>query len=654
MLRTIQQHALKLRGLSTATSAQSEEITVHAESKLANLLVKENYISADKLAYASRVRSRLATSKTLLQVLQELQLVTSEQLCHTLCTHRLSVGDLLVELGHIRDIDLKAALSIQQTTQAHKKLGEILVEGHFIEEQQLVEVLAYQLGLPYVDLQGAVIDQALLAQAPLQWYADHSCLPVSREEGRIVMAFADPLGEREAAIQVFGAHITVAVATKKAIHEVIARLTHQSPAAPATSVPAEPRPAVARPDDRVTSFVSTLLSDALREQVSDIHIEPLSDRLRIRFRRDGVLSLYKEQRKELAIPLTNHLKGLARLTPVEPRRHQEGRIRCEDRQHSLAVDVQASFSVTIHGEKIVLRLQGRKHQLPALETLGMLPHMLARFRSEALDTAAGVVLITGPAGAGKTVTLYSCLSYLSNTAASIITVEEPAEYVLDGMAQCTITPQSGLTWDETLHHVVRQDADVIALSELRNRVTAEAALQAALSGRKVLTTVHGGESLDGVLRLLHLGIDRGLIASTLRCVVAQQLLRRICPVCVEPYSPTADEMQRLGYSRQEAEGLQGKMGRGCEQCRATGYRGRIGIYELLCIDEQVQDALLAGHAASEIRRLSLANSGLGTLLEDGILKAIKGFTSFQEVLRCLPRLRKPRPGRELQRLVDAA
>jgi type IV pilus assembly protein PilB len=366
------------------------------------------------------------------------------------------------------------------------------------------------------------------------------------------------------------------------------------------------------------------------------------------------LGLYKEQRKELAIPLTNHLKGLARLAPSESRRHQEGRIRCEDRQHSLAVDVQASFSVTIYVEKIVLRLQGRKHQLPALETLGMLPHMLARFRSEALDTAAGAVLITGPAGAGKTVTLYSCLSYLNNTAASIITVEDPAEYVLDGMAQCAITPQAGLTWDETLQHVMRQDADVMALSELRDRATAEVALQAALSGRKVLTTVYGGESLDGMLRLLHLGIDRSLIAATVRCVMAQRLLRRICPVCVEPYVPTADEVQRLGYSRQEAAGLQGKRGRGCEQCRATGYRGRIGVYELLCVDEQVQDALLAGHTASEIRRLSLANSGLGTLLEDGILKAIKGFTSFQEVLRCLPRLRKPRPGHELQRLVDAA
>jgi type IV pilus assembly protein PilB len=455
-------------------------------------------------------------------------------------------------------------------------------------------------------------------------------------------------------MQVFGANVTVAVTTKKAIHDVIARLAHHSPPVPATSAPAEPKPAAARPEDRVASFVSTLLSDALREQVSDIHLEPLQDRLRIRFRRDGVLSLYKEQRKELAMPLTNYLKGLARLTPVEPRRHQEGRIRCEDRQHSLAVDVQASFSVTMHGEKIVLRLQNRKSQLPALDALGMLPPMLTRFRSEALDTTAGAVLITGPAGAGKTVTLYSCLSYLNNTAASIITVEEPAEYVIDGMAQCVVTPQSGLTWDETLRHVVGQDADVIALSELRNRATAEIALQAALSGRKVLTTIHGGESLDGVLRLLHLGIDRSLIALTVRCVVAQRLLRRICPGCAEPYVPTADEVQRLGYSRQEAEGLQGKIGRGCEQCRATGYRGRIGIYELLCVDEQVQDALLAGNPTSELRRLSLASSGLGTLIEDGILKAVRGITSFQEVLRCLPRLRKPRPWRELQRLVDEA
>jgi type IV pilus assembly protein PilB len=233
---------------------------------------------------------------------------------------------------------------------------------------------------------------------------------------------------------------------------------------------------------------------------------------------------------------------------------------------------------------------------------------------------------------------------------SIITAEDPVEYVIDGISQCSINPKIGLTFEETLRNIVRQDPDVIVLGEIRDEFSAETAIQAALTGHKVLTTFHTEDSIGGLVRLLNMNIEAFLISSTVVCVVAQRLLRHVCPSCAEPYLPTSLDLSRLGYSGADLIGTEFRTGRGCLDCRFTGFKGRVGIFELLVMNEMVKEAILQKKSSYEIRRISVETSGLVTLLEDGLLKAAKGLVSLQEVLRQLPRLGKVRPMQELRRL----
>ncbi len=292
----------------------------------------------------------------------------------------------------------------------------------------------------------------------------------------------------------------------------------------------------------------------------------------------------------------------------------------------------------------------RKTELLDIKDIGMTPRMMERFRLDAMDVPNGVMIVTGPTGSGKTTTLYGCVNYLNNMHSSIVTAEDPVEYVIDGISQCSINPKIGLTFEETLRHIVRQDPDVIVLGEIRDTFSAETAIQAALTGHKVLTTFHTEDSIGGLVRLLNMNIEAFLISSAVVCVLAQRLLRHVCPSCAEPYLPTSLDLSMLGYSANDLIGAEFKIGRGCRECRFNGYRGRLGVFELLVMNEMVKDAILNKKSSYEIGRISIETSGLMTLLEDGLVKASKGLISLQEVLRQLPRMGKPRPLHELRRL----
>ena len=281
---------------------------------------------------------------------------------------------------------------------------------------------------------------------------------------------------------------------------------------------------------------------------------------------------------------------------------------------------------------------------------GIGPRILERFMEEALDVPSGVILITGPTGSGKTTTLYGAVNYLNNDETCIVTAEDPVEYIVEGIAQCSINPQLNITFEETLRHIVRQDPDVIVLGEIRDRFSADAAIQAALTGHKVLTTFHTEDSIGGLLRLMNMDIETFLISSTVVSVLAQRLLRRVCKHCAEPYKPTPTELRKLGYSAADTTAGNFLLGKGCEKCHYSGYMGRIGIFELLVLNEDVKIAMRASKTSSEIRKISMETSGLVTLLEDGIVKASLGHTTLAEVLRNLPRLDKPRPIPELRRI----
>lgn len=628
---------------SVETSFPADDL-VNRYGEIISILIHNDYIEETHAQYALRIRSKLPAAKPLLEILKELNYITDEQIREALRANRvtLKIGSLLVELGYIAESDLQAAFEIQKQDKS-RKLGEILVAHNYIDERKLVEILSLQLGFPYVEPEFIKIDRQLFSRAPAKFYENHHFIPV-REIGQfILVAFADPLDQRDldGAKEVFGKNITPAFALKGEILKAINKIRQG----------AMTRQRIELNDDSIVGLVNAIIITALENRVSDIHIEPLQDRLRVRFRQDGVLLHHKDYPRDIAPSLASRVKIMCKADIAEKRRHQGGRIFFDHAGTQL--DLRVSFYVTVHGEKIVMRILNRQGQILRLNDIGMLPRMLERFKDDALTSPSGVLIITGPTGAGKTSTVYSCINHINTPEISIVTAEEPVEYVLDGIAQCSIDPKINLTFEETLRHIVRQDPDVIVIGEIRDNYSAEVAVHAALTGHKVLTTFHTEDSIGGLIRLLNMDIEAFLISSTVVCVVAQRLLRQVCPACAESHTPTPRELQFLSYSSKELLGADFKIGKGCAQCRHTGYYGRVGVFELLILDEYVRNAILDRKTSHEIRKISIESTGLVTLLEDGIVKASKGITTVEEIIRCLPRLLKPRPLSTLRRLSGA-
>ncbi len=633
-----EQPAVRAEGPKTAPERTEQAGVIY------EMLIGKGYLDEQKLKYARRVHSKLSGNKTLTQVLQELGYITAEQLQDTLSASKvnLKLGALLVELGLITDHDLETAFRLKKESDAPKTIGEVLVENGSIGEKSLLEVLSYQLGLSYCELEISRLDATLLRKVPSKWYALHQFLPVAREDGQVKVAFVDPLNREsvEAAEKIFGA-VRQVLCSKSEFGQVLRALEHEAALLKAN-----------QPDEKsVVGMVNAILEEAASSGASDIHIEPMMDRIRVRFRLDGVLVPYKDLPLQMGPPVTSRLKIMAKADIAERRRHQDGRIQYEDARTGTTLDLRVSFYVTVWGENIVLRLLGRKGLLRPLSEIGMYPKMLDRYKFDALDFPCGVILVTGPTGSGKTSTLYSSINHLESMDTSIITVEDPVEYLIDGIAQCSIDSKIGLTFEESLKSVVRQDPDIIVIGEIRDRFSAETCIQASLTGHKVLSTFHTEDSIGGLIRLLNMNIEAFLISSTVVGVVAQRLLRRVCSRCAEDYVAQPSDMRRLGYSANDLKGVRFKLGRGCPECRFTGYKGRVGVFELLVLNEPVKDAVLNKKTAYDLRRISTETSGLITLLEDGIAKAANGTTSLQEVFRSLPRVAKPRPVHELRRLL---
>jgi type IV pilus assembly protein PilB len=642
--QTHQEKRMRSEGVDSSGTERKEGMS-DSGLEIATMLIRSGHLGEEQLGYAQRVKSKLLTPRTLIAVMLELGFFSKEQLRETLRSNIVAVklGALLVELGYLKQTELQAALGIQREGEHGKMLGEILVEQRFIEDYTLAEVLAFQLGYPYLDLEPADIDRSLLAKVPPHWIAQHTFIPIKEENGRTLVAIADPLNieGRKTAEKLFGSGTTFAIATMKGIKEAFNSLKRGVLQGDTT----------ATDEHTVTGIVNSIFEEALKECASDIHIEPMRSVLRVRFRRDGMLTLYKDFSKELALPVSSRIKVMAEADIAERRRHQDGRICYESAKSGSTLDMRVSFYVTIYGEKIVLRLLSKKGELLDLKEIGMPARMLDRFIDDAVDTPSGVMIVTGPTGSGKTSTLYSCVHHLNNLNTCIVTAEEPVEYVIEGIAQCSINSKIGVTFEETLRHIVRQDPDIIVLGEIRDNFSAEIAIQAALTGHKVLTTFHTEDSVGGLLRLMNMNIEPFLIASTVVCVLSQRLLRRICPDCSEPYLPTPTELRRIGYSNQELRGAEFRIGRGCSKCRYSGYRGRVGVFEMLLLNELVKDAILSKKTSYEIRKISTESTGMVTLLESGLSKAARGMVSLQDAVRLLPRIGKPRPIAEIRRLL---
>lgn len=609
--------------------------------ELVAILMASGVVQEKDIKYAERIRDKLSSPQPLLNILKDLGLVNDDKVREIIrdTKHSIRLGDLLVELGYLTTDDLTAAFNIQQDSENELKIGEILVKYNFIDGRQIDRILSIQLGYPLVQPTIAMVDRELIGQVPLKTIVKHQFLPIRNSEGVLLIAFNDPTDSEAllAAKRLFGEKTTPAVADEKALTDTI-RILENAGKSEAMDVDSK----------SVVGIVNATIMAAIQEDASDIHIEPMGDKIQIRFRIDGVLSHQGDYPGDMMLQISSRLKIMCEADIAEKRRHQDGRILFEYKDGQ--IDIRVSFYVTIHGEKIVMRLLKQKEELLDINSIGMAPRMLSRFLEEAVYQPTGVLLVTGPTGSGKTSTVYSCLQHIKNPQISIITAEDPVEYVMDGIAQCSIDATINRTFEETLRHIVRQDPDVIMIGEIRDKFSADMAMQAALTGHKVISTFHTEDSIGGLIRLLNMDIAPFLVSSTVVSVLAQRLLRKVCPSCATPTQLSSSQLQRLGCGLNDLSGGNFVRGRGCNDCRQTGYKGRLGVFELLVLDPLVRDAILDHKTSYEIRAIGIEHAGLITLLEDGLVKAAAGLTTVDEVLRCLPKLSPPRPLSVIRRL----
>jgi type IV pilus assembly protein PilB len=614
--------------------------TTHQEAglQIAAVLVAAGVVTQEQVDYAARIQTKLGGARPLTDVLQELDIVTAAAVRDALRRQPpdIAIETLLLELGEISEAEMKAANALCQ--ESGKSFGEVLIENHFLSEDDFLQVLSVQSGLPYLAGDLLQADKRLLARFKPAWLQKRRCFPVAGDDGAPLLVVSDLPADalKTEAARVLGQEPAYRLARRGVVERAIAAVNQTTVRGDLAS------------ESEIVRTVNEILAAAAGQEASDIHIEPMKTRVRVRFREDGVLVMNRELPLEAARALASRIKIMAGADIAERRRHQDGRLLYE--YEGAKIDMRVSFYSTIHGEKIVMRLLNNRSTLLDVQELGMSPRMATRFQQDVLDVPSGVVLVTGPTGSGKTTTLYGAINYLNNINTSILTAEDPVEYVIDGIGQCSINAKIGTTYEETLRHIVRQDPDVIVIGEIRDRFSADTAIQAALTGHKVLTTFHTEDSIGGLLRLLHMDIEAFLISSTVVSVIAQRLVRRVCPRCAEEHRLTPDEIRRLGYNPKEVEKLVFARGKGCEHCRFQGYKGRLAVFELLILNEAVKDALISRATSYEIRRTSLETTGMVSLLEDGIAKAAAGQTSFEEIIRTLPRLSPPRPLNELHRL----
>ncbi|MBA3009039.1 MAG: Flp pilus assembly complex ATPase component TadA [Proteobacteria bacterium] len=612
--------------------------------EIVSLLLKEGLLTKEKALYAMRVKSKLAPDKTLIDTLKDLKYINENQVKKVLRANHLSlrIGDLLVELGYLTREKLNAALNIQKT-QKDKRIGQIIVENQFMSENVFIDALSVQLGFPFIDLSIEDVDSSVIENIPIKWCMANSFLPVKKIKGKILVAFADPFSKTDiqGARKLFGKNFVMAIAAPNMIEKKLEKLGSGSV-----------RPKSVVDENTAIGIVETIIGNAIDQGASDIHIEPFEEKLQVRYRIDGILVPYKMFPANAATMVASRIKILCKANIAEKRRHQDGRMTFEHKGNPL--DLRISIFVTVFGEKIVLRILNRIDQIIKFDQIGMQPKMLERFKRDVLNVPSGVLIITGPTGSGKTTTLYSCVSEISNPQISIVTAEDPVEYVVEGISQCSIDAGINRTFEETLRHIVRQDPDVIVIGEVRDNYSAGVAVHAALTGHKVLTSFHTEDSISGLIRLMNMEIEAFLISSTVTCVLAQRLLRRVCPHCQQPYKPSSADLKLLGYGPDDMGKSTLMKGRGCPICNHTGYKGRVAIYEMLVLNEFVREAILTSRSSYDLRKISIETAGLVTLMEDALSKVSSGITTLEEAFRCIPRLLAPRPIQEINRLLGVS
>lgn len=610
---------------------------------LTKALLSEGLVTQDQLSKAKKLLNQLDGQKTVGEVLVEMNWVSGPRLDEFARRHR-SIGEILIARRLVTERDVASAREIQiKSAPRSKRLGETLIEMGLIEERHVIEALADKFKLPLFDPDITHIDVELVRQVSLKYLRRQIALPIRIESGQLQLLVADPTMTHfvEEVARLFNCRVGLALATSAVILQkldLIDAMLQSKDAGIADYQKVKYHTIEAQSqagEDRVVQMVDQLIRAAIDEGASDVHLEPMANKLRVRYRIDGVLVHKVDYPRDYTPRIISRIKILADADVAERRKHQDGRIFVKtDKQE---IDIRASFYATVFGENVVLRILN-KASLIGLEELGFAPNILRLYSEDVLAAPSGITLITGPTGSGKTTTLYSSIDYCNDPTVKIITCEDPVEYVIDGISQCSINEKIGLGFNETLKSIVRQDPDIIVIGEIRDRFSADIAVQSALTGHKVFATFHTEDSVGALVRLINMEIETSLIASTIGAVLAQRLVRKVCASCRMKYEPEDKVLRRFGLKREELSRFVLLRGKGCSNCNFTGYRGRIGVYELLVPNVDIRDAILQKRTMQEIRQMSLDTCSLCTMQEDGMVKALRGATTLEEVLENAPRV----------------
>ncbi len=563
---------------------------------------------------------------------------------------RKPLGAILVEQGAITAEQLDEALARQK--QEGGSLGALLKEMGFISDQELLLAIGQQVGMEVVDLDGLEIPPELIERVNRMMAETYRIVPVDfdEDENTLIVAMADPLNVHALDDLRFMLNCNVrgAVSNEEAVRSAIEKfygVNHDESFEDIINKLGDEDlglELVEEGDDLsedainsmanampVVRLLNLVLLTAINDQASDIHFEPFEDVFKIRYRIDGALLEMKSPPKSLALPLISRIKVLAGLNIAERRVPQDGRIAFSI--PGKRVDLRVSTLPCMFGESVVIRLLDKTVVSLDITRLGMREEELATFR-DLIDKPNGIVLVTGPTGSGKTTTLYACLNAANDISQKIITTEDPVEYELPGIIQCPINSEIGVTYAKCLRAILRQDPDTILVGEIRDSETGGIAIEASLTGHLVFSTLHTQDAPSTIARLVEMGVEAFLLAATIEAIVAQRLVRMICTRCKSAYNPTDEEIYELGLTPTEAEGRNFYYGQGCEHCKNVGYRGRTALYEIMKLNQNLRDQIIA-KKSTEVLRSTAREMGMNDLRDAGLLKVFDGLTTIEEVVR---------------------
>ena len=552
-----------------------------------------------------------------------------------------SLGERLLEEGFLTKEQLQMALEEERRTRV--PLHKVIVKRGWAPDEVVASFLADQLGVPYVKLSDFMVDNEVLALVPEELCRRHKVFPIFKIGETLTIATAEPANvvALDQVKRSSGYEVDSVISTEGEILQAIDQY-YGTRGSIAELVKGIDMRGMGLEDERtvtaerlihvaevapVVKLVNLLIASAVRDKASDIHIEPEEDAVRVRLRIDGILHYMTSLPKHLQSAVVSRIKILSELDIADSRTPKDGRFRFA--VEGKEVDLRVSTFPTIYGENVVLRILDKSGGLMKLSELGFAEEMRQTYE-RLITKPYGLLLVTGPTGSGKTTTLYATLNAINTPDKHIVTIEDPVEYRLPLICQAQVNPKAGVTFASGLRSLLRQDPDIMMVGEIRDVETAQTAIHAALTGHLVLSTLHTNDAVGAITRLIDMGIEPFLITSSLAGVLAQRLVRTICERCKEPYQPGEKVARLLGLEGKDPTFFRG---RGCSFCKETGYRGRIGIFELLVMNEAIRELVLAKASAGELKRMAVRFGGMRDLKEDGLSKALKGLTSLEEVLR---------------------